>query len=114
MLPRKNRLNKKEVENVFKKGKKFVGKFLILKIEKKEKRAYSSFSAIVPIKVSKKSTDRNKIKRKIRESLREKLPQIKPGFQGIFISMPEILDKKFKEIDEEIKNLLTISNIKKR
>lgn len=113
MLSRKNRLNKKEVESVFKKGRKFVGIFLILKTEKEEEKSCSSFSAIVPVKVSKKSADRNKIKRRIRESLRKKLPQIKPGIKGIFIAMPEILNKSFKEIDEEVNKLLAMSKVKK-
>ena len=112
MLPRENRLNKKEVESVFKKGKKFVGEFLIFKLKTKN-NSCSSFSAIVPVKVSKKSVERNKIKRKIREALRSNLPQIKSGLQGIFIAMPNIKDKNFREIGQDVDKLLAISKIKK-
>mgnify|MGYP005839157797 CR=1 FL=1 len=113
MLPKKNRLNKKEVESVFRKGKKITGNFLILKLKKEEKKTFSSFSVIVPVRISKKSTERNKIKRKIREVLRKKLPKIKIGFSGIFIALPNVVDKNFKEIEDEINKLITISKIKK-
>lgn len=113
MLPKQNRLSQKEIKQIFKKNKTFQGETLILKIMPNS-LPLPRFSVIVPIKVSKKSTKRNKIKRQIREILRKKLPQIKPGFDGIFIANSKILEKNYWEIDEEIEKLLNKAEIKTR
>ena len=113
MLPKKNRLNKKEVEFIFKKGKTHKEGFLLLKIIKYKELPYSSFSAVVPKKISKKAVERNKIKRRIRESLRKKLSQIQPGFKGIFIALPEIINQDYKIIDKNINKIIITSKIKK-
>ncbi|HOK35178.1 MAG TPA: ribonuclease P protein component [Candidatus Pacearchaeota archaeon] len=105
MLPSQNRLSKKEVEKIFKKNKTFQGNFLLLKT-KKNSLLVSRFSVIIPLKVSKKSTQRNKLKRQIREILRENLTNIKPGFDCVFIATPKIIGKKYKEIKEETEKLL--------
>ncbi|MDD5551557.1 MAG: ribonuclease P protein component [Candidatus Pacebacteria bacterium] len=110
MLPSKNRLNKKEVETIFKKGESFKSDFLLLKISKSKKQSPLRFSVIVPIKVSKKSTERNKIKRRIRESLRKKIKNTKE-VDGIIMAFPEILGKPYQEIDEELDKLLKASNL---
>ncbi|MDD5606615.1 MAG: ribonuclease P protein component [Candidatus Pacebacteria bacterium] len=111
MLPSKNRLNKKEVETIFKRGESFRSDFLLLKIIKNKKHSPPRFSVIVPIKVSKKSTERNKIKRQIRESLRGEIDNIKE-VDGIVIALGSILNKNFKEINKEINKLLEISNLR--
>ena len=88
VLPKENRLSKKEVELVLKKGRTYRGFFLILKYWKNklssEDKRLSRFAVIVPLKVSKKATKRNRIKRLIRENLRKRLSQIRPGFDVVF------------------------------
>lgn len=110
MLPKQNRLSKKDIEKIFKKNKNFRGEFFILKI-RPNFLPFSRFSVIVPLKVSKQATKRNKIKRRTREILRKNLLKIKPGFDGVFIATPKIIGKKYKEIEEEIENLLRLANI---
>jgi ribonuclease P protein component len=110
MLPKKYRLSKNDIEKVFKVKKRFQGNFLLLKI-KPNSLPFSRFSVIVPISVSKKSSQRNRIKRLIRESLRKKLVKIKPGIDGILMANPKILGRGYWEIDEEIKKILIEAKI---
>ena len=115
MLSRKNRLNKKEVDLIFKNGKSYKTELFLLKIKKEEKPSSvaSRFAVVVPVKVSKKSTERNRIKRKIRESLRNKIPKIKNGIQAIIIALPDIKEKNYKGIDDGMKKIIITSKIKK-
>lgn len=113
MLPKKNRLTKKEVDFVLKKGKTYKQGFLLLKIFRRKDFLFPCFSVIVPVKVAKKSTKRNKIKRQIRESLRKKICSIKGGFCGIIMALPEALGKNYKEIDREVEKLLKTANCQK-
>lgn len=113
MLKKKNRLKKKEVDFIFKKGKTRKSGFLILKFVKNERASLPRFSVIIPVKVSKKSTKRNKIKRQIRESLRKKIENIKRETDGIVMVLPEVLDKSYKEIDKEVEELLKEAEILK-
>jgi ribonuclease P protein component len=113
VLPKENRLSKKEIRQVFKRGKVIYGDLFLLKVCLNSLNL-SRFSIIVPKKVAKKATQRNRIKRLARESLRKKLPKIKPGFDGVFIATSKILEKDYWEIDEEIEKLLNKAGIKTR
>lgn len=110
MLPKENRLSKKETNKVFKKGKKIFGDFLVLRIVPNSLNL-SRFTVVVPKKNFKKATQRNKIKRLIRESLRKKLLRIKKGFDGIFIATSLTLNKDYQEIEKEVEKLLRFANI---
>jgi ribonuclease P protein component len=105
------RLRKKEVEEIFKKGRTYKGEILILKI-KKNNLALSRWSFIVPLKVSKKTIERNRLRRRLTEIFGKKIKTIKPGFDGIILVYPTALDKNYREINEEIDRLLTSSNLK--
>lgn len=108
MLPKKNILTKdKEFSEVFKFGKSSYDKLLGVKALRKEDTVIK-FGIIVSAKVSKKATDRNKIKRQIREILHSLLDIIKPGYKIVILTLPAIKDRKFKEV----KNSL-IYNLKK-
>lgn len=91
MLPKKFRLPKKEIEKVFMEGRAIPGSFLILKW-KKSLALNSLFAIVVPISFSKKSSKRNKFKRKIRAALCKILPKIKDGFEFVLLAknFPEI------------------------
>lgn len=109
MLPKEYRLNKREVEVVFKNGKSIEDGFLILKfIKNKEKKPKKPrFSVIVPVKVSKKVSKRNRIKRQIRESLRRRINLIKiKEIDGLIIAKPQIFGKTYKEIDENLDKVI--------
>lgn len=110
MLPQKFRLKTKEIGRVFKKGKSYKGKFLILKLAKNN-LSFSRFAFIVPLNLSKKSTKRNEFKRRAQESLGQKIKSLKTGFDGVFIALPGALEKNYNEIEGEIEKLLHLANI---
>lgn len=110
MLPKIHRLNKKEVETIFRNGQGVKEDFLILKILK-NKFTGTKFSVIVPLKVSKKATLRNKIKRRISELLRVKIKNIKAGTCGIVLAAPGIEKKDFLEIEAILNRLLERAKI---
>ena len=105
MLSKPYRLKKKEVEMIFREGSGIKEDFLILKILK-NKLTGIKFSVIVSLKVSKKTTVRNKIKRRISELLGVKIKNIKRGTRGIILAAPGIEGKDFWEIDEALNRLL--------
>ena len=105
MLSKINRLKKKqEIEKVFGEGKRFKEDFLILKITRNT-LSQTRFGFIVPQKVSKKATLRNKIKRRLREIVGKKGGKFKKGLDVLLIACPGLETKDFWEIDETLNNL---------
>ncbi|MFH0987426.1 MAG: ribonuclease P protein component [Patescibacteria group bacterium] len=111
MLQKTYRLKKKEIERVFRKSRKYKGSFLNLRLSKNN-LPVSRWSFIVPVAVSKYSSQRNFIKRSLREALRKKIKIIRPGFDGIILALPNALGKDHLDIEKEIENLLVISGLK--
>ncbi|PIS35583.1 MAG: ribonuclease P protein component [Parcubacteria group bacterium CG08_land_8_20_14_0_20_38_56] len=106
MLPRENRLKKEEdFKKVFKKGRGFTNNLFVLKIVKNN-LDISRFAFVISKKISKKATIRNRIKRRLDNVIRVDLPKIKKGWDGIIIVLPGAEIKDFKEIEEDINQLL--------
>jgi len=111
MLPRNYKLKKKnDFKGVFEKGRYFQGKFIKIKFLKNDLES-SRFGLMVGLKVSKKAVERNKIKRWLEESIQSNLEKIKNGFDVIIMVNPEILERKYQEVKEELINLLEESNL---
>lgn len=111
MLPQKNRLiQDKDFNYIHKKGK-FIGeRFLAIKFLKNNFKV-SRFGFLVGTKISKKAVTRNLVKRRLRESVRLKLDNIKTGYDVIFFTKPEIVEKSYEEIDKVVNNVLSKSNL---
>jgi ribonuclease P protein component len=106
MLPLKNRLKKKrDFETIFKKGQGFREGFLALKFIDNNS-GQTRFGFIVSQKISKRAIVRNKVKRRFRQSVRKRLGEIKKGIDIVFIAIPGIEKKDFKEIEEVVEKLL--------
>lgn len=69
----------------------------------------------VGLKVSKKAVIRNRAKRQIREVVRLVMKEdgIKDGYYLFFVAKPEIKEKDFAEISEEVKVLLARAKVLK-
>ena len=106
MLPKEYRLRlKKDFDRLFKKAK-FVSQGSLTLGFAENKLSNSRFAVIVGKKVSKKAVIRNLVKRKIVEIIRLNLGQIKPNFDLVFITKPEIKGKKYKETEIVVFSLL--------
>lgn len=104
MLPLKNRLKKKkEFDKVFKEGVAQKGQFVLLKSVDNDLN-YPRFGIVVSKKVSNRAVDRNKIKRRLREAVRAFLPE--KGRDYVIVSFPQIMRADYKEIEEQIRELL--------
>jgi len=111
MLKKHLRLVKqKDFENVFDKGRYFSEDFLSLKVVKNNLDNFR-FGFIVSNKISKKAITRNRIKRLLRESIRLLHKDIKPGFDGVFVSKNKAVDKSFGEINLCVEKLLKKSGL---
>jgi ribonuclease P protein component len=98
MLKKKNRMGRnKEFDRAFKVGQSFYGKILGVKAVDNS-LAFSRLGVLISTKVSKKAVIRNHFKRQIREVVRAELPSLKSGKDLVIIVFPQILDKKFEEI----------------
>ena len=85
MLPAQFRLkNKKNFNEIFRQGKVVSNEILVMKYKKAENGELKiGFSA--SLKLSKKLSKRNKVKRWMREAARPLLGKIKTGYQIIFV-----------------------------
>jgi ribonuclease P protein component len=101
---KKFRLKGKEFEEVLKKGKSFRVDGLVLKILLKKEGKKIGF--LISKKILKKATQRNRLKRRLREILRGKIEEIKEGIRIIFITLPGLEKKEFKELEEILGKLL--------
>jgi len=111
MLLKINRITKKQDFNkTFKEGKGFSGDFLFLKILKNNTKV-SRFGFVISRKVSKKSTIRNKIKRRLSEIIKLKLPEIKKGLDIIFVAKQNLENQDFKKTGEILEKILKMARL---
>lgn len=105
MLSREYKLKKeKDFKRVFSRGRHYQLNFIKLKVSKNNLQK-NRFGCIVGLKVSKKATQRNKVKRKIEEIIRLKLDKLKQGFDIVIMVDTIVTEKNYGEIEEELINL---------
>ena len=105
MLSRKYKLKKdSDFKKVFKQGKYYQEDFIRIRVIKNDLEV-NRFGFIIGLKISKKATQRNKIKRKLEEIIRLNLKQIKLGFDIVVLVSPEIIEKNYQEIEKTLINL---------
>ncbi len=95
---------KKDIDFVFKKGKKYTSYAFYLKYVD-SKKTFFRYAVVVSSKVSKKATTRNKIRRQIKEIIRKHQKFI-PTVDFVVFVQKIALEKKFKEIEKEMLFLL--------
>lgn len=113
MISAKNRLKKdKDFDLVFKGGKSYYSSIFSLKV-KENSLTFNRFGVLIGLKVSKKATERNLIKRRIKNTLSSYKGSISPGHDIVFVVFPLILGKSFQEIKLTIENSLKKSGLLK-
>ncbi len=71
----------------------------------------SRFGFIISNKVSKKSVDRHKIRRRLNDIIHPRLKEIKKGFDVVVVVGPEIKNKTYQEIERTINKILIASKL---
>ena len=106
MLAKQFRLTKnKDFERVAKMGRAVYGKTIALKWIKNN-LPQSRFGIVVSLKIDKRATVRNKIKRRIRAIIRENLQNIKIGYDYLILTKPEIKTLTYQNLEEKLMQLL--------
>lgn len=106
MLPQIHRLIKeKDFKILARRGKSFFIKELGIKYLKNN-LTHPRFGFIVSNKIDKRATVRNKIKRRLREIVHQNIKRVKPGFDFLFLTNPEIKNLDFWQIKEKLEEIL--------
>lgn len=104
MLPKKNRTDKKTVNNIFKQGKFLNSPYFTFKFIKSPD-VHRKISFIVPKSLSKLATRRNALRRKGYEAVKSHLPSLPRGIAGVFIFKKQEDD--ISKIENEIKEIFS-------
>ena len=104
MLPLKNRIDKKLFPEFMKKAETFSSDNFNLKVAYNCPRD-KAFAFVASLKVSKKATERNRLKRRARAITYPLLERIPAGICAAVFFKPAIMGKKYAEIKEELRNL---------
>jgi ribonuclease P protein component len=114
LLPHLNRLKKKsDFETVFKLGKRIKGEKLFLVYNSNNKKI-NRYGIVVSSKVSRKATERNRLKRQINESLRKFFEDIKIGYDVIFVAQNNLKGETYEKINFELVVVLIKSGLLKK
>ena len=108
MLPKRYRLKKSaDIQRVLREERSARFGDLIVKKNTND-LGHSRFSVSFSLKVSKKASRRNKIRRIITETIRRNLPKTeKESFDKVFLTLPGIENKNFKEIEGNVEKFFS-------
>ncbi|MFC1721837.1 ribonuclease P protein component [Patescibacteria group bacterium] len=111
MLPSKNRLAKDwAINKVRRRGRKLKTKYFQISSLPRKRSGESRFAFVVPIRYSKKATERNLLKRRARSSIKTHLSKIKRGYDFVLAFFPEAKDLGAQELLLELENSLRRGN----
>lgn len=105
MLAQKNRLKKADFERIFRNGNKSYNQYCNIRYIA-NKLDYCRFAIVVSNKISKKATERNKIRRRIKAVLRDNLSNFKQNIDIIITVLPDLSKVDFRENKDILVNLL--------
>lgn len=113
MFSKELRLRKNsEFESIYKKGRYYPSKFLVLYILKKESNNLRcGFS--VSKKVSKKAVERNKVKRRLMHIIAQESLSMKNNFDLVFTARVGIINLSFEEIRDLVITLIKKADLYK-
>ncbi len=110
MLPKKQRINKKLFEKIFKEGKNYHSDFLGAKISR-TKTENSQFAFTVSKKIAPTAVQRNLLRRRGYSIVQKYLPKIKTPIIGIFILKKGSNKLNTDEYKKEIEIILNKANL---
>jgi len=113
MLATKNRLTKeKDFKRINRLSRPFFSFYFRLKFLANNLDS-SRFAVVVSTKISKKATERNRIKRQIREIIRLNESRIKSKYDIIISAQNKALGKDYQDLEKNLLNLLNKAKLLK-
>ena len=107
MLPKINRLQSdKDFRNVFKNGKNLENRFFRVKFLRNQKSS-SRFGFVISVKLLKKATFRNILKRRMRVICGSLLKDLKSNFDIVIWPKTSSLSLNYKDLADYLKQLIT-------
>lgn len=114
MLPKENRLSgAKTLLAIKKKGKYFAGDFFALVTTKEPMEGKPKFAFVVSNKISRKATERNRMKRLLRAAVAKYRKQVKEDVMVVVLAKRNFSDKKEAEIENKLGGLLDEASLLK-
>ena len=110
MFPKPNRLLHEAFTRVFRIGRRFNNENISI-IVAPNTLVICHFAVQVGVKIDKRATQRNRMKRLIREAIRKLLPDIKNGFDIVIIAQKNFSEKKEQEIEAVLLDLFRKNNL---
>jgi ribonuclease P protein component len=111
MLPAPHRLRQfRDFQRAYRSGRGVQGSLVRLKIAPNQLE-HSRFGVVVPNKLIKKATQRNRKKRQMRAALHALLPRIQPGFDVVVSAQGGLAQAEYDEILADLSATLTKANI---
>ncbi|MEW5907888.1 MAG: ribonuclease P protein component [Patescibacteria group bacterium] len=106
MLAKKGRINKHLLREILKRGTKIETRFILLKTLKINNQKSPKFAFIIPQRTAKKSTARNKIKRRARHITKKISHLFNSNSASVFLLKKGIDKLKFKELEDVFLEIL--------
>ena len=113
MFKKSKRVNKQLFPHILKKGKVYYSKHFTLRVIRAKGNMKEKVSFVVSKKVERCSVRRNQLKRRCYHALKENVTS-SPSFIGVFFIKKGIHLLSFREMKEELKNLLLSAQLLKR
>lgn len=105
MLPKTQRLRaRKDFDVLWKHGRAVYGHALGIRFAP-NRRTESRFGVVAGLKVSKRATRRNLLRRRVREALRKEFAPRLKGFDIAVIARPGSTDRSYAELRDELASL---------
>lgn len=101
---------KKDFERVAKFGQSFFAQELRIKVIKNNQQK-NRYGIVVPLKVDKRATVRNKIRRRIKEIIRLHDKNLKQGFDVMILVRESVKELNYKQMEERLLWLLRKARI---
>jgi len=111
-LPKSLRLKHwQDFQTVYQQGRRYRHNNLLMRVLGDRQLPSSRFGITVSQKVSKKATDRNRLKRQIRAAINHLKPQIQPGFDVVIIVLPQGIGCNYERFLRELEQLFSQAGI---
>jgi len=111
MLPKANRLTRETDFKAVARGSRPIHSPCLILKKLNFANQTTKFGIVISAKVSKKATQRNKVRRRVREILRSNIKKVSSGYKVMLVAKGPILDQDYQALKKELEGLLKKSGL---